>query len=76
MCERNQSNAFQTIFSFQNFFAKNEKIDNYSLNYHRCMVQPLFFMLNPFKNTKEISFTQMLSALSFIPKFFICNLNF
>ena len=41
MCERNQSNAFQTIFWSQNFFDKNEKNDNYGLGYHRYMVQPL-----------------------------------
>ena len=36
MYERNQSNAFQTIFKFQIFFVKNEKIDKFDLNYLRC----------------------------------------
>ena len=39
MHERNQSNAFQTIRNFYLF--KMKKIDNYGLNYHRYMVQPL-----------------------------------
>ena len=44
MYERNQSNAFQTIFcnfKISKFFVINEKIDNYGANYHRYMVQPL-----------------------------------
>ena len=35
------SRQFSDICKFQNFFIKNEKIDNYGLNYHRYMVQPL-----------------------------------
>ena len=44
MYERNQPNAFQSIFchfEISNLFVKNEKIDNYGLNYHRYMAQPL-----------------------------------
>ena len=37
MYERNQPNESK----FQNFFVKNEKIDNYGSNYHRYIFQPL-----------------------------------
>ena len=40
------STRISDISKFQNFFVKNEKkIDNYSLNYHKRMVQPLILRI-------------------------------
>ena len=53
MYERNQSNAFQTIF-FQNFLLKMKKIGKYSLKNHRRMVRPLVLcVLSKNTNTKN-----------------------